>query len=362
MRVAATLVLSIFAFVSCRQSTPCKPGDLSCEVLTSYLFRRFLVSRFLYMVSQNGSSIVSMYSINERTGLLTPLSPATVAAGNTSGFIKIDPNARFAFVDDVGTNVYTYSVNQLTGQLTQVAVTGNGPNSNPFVVDPRSTFAFGTSNGSTTINIYSYNAGTGTVSLLSTATNTGATATQQTILDSQGRYLYTSNQTSANVSQFSVNAATGALTSLGAAIGATQPGAICMDPLDRYLYAPNTGGASIAAFSIGSTGVLSTIGPTVTPAATFYCTVTPDSSYVLATGAAMYVLPVNSNGGLGTPSSFGGTASSVTLDASGQFAYVTNGTSNIDVYRFSNGTLTLIQTVTSVATTAELKVLNLYTY
>lgn len=303
-----------------------------------------------------------MYSITERTGLLTPLSPLTVSAGNLSGFIKTDPSGRFAFVDDVGTSVYTYSINADMGGLTQVAVTPNGPNSNPFLVDPQSRFAYGTSNGSTTINIYSYNGSTGEVSSIGSANNAGATATQQTILDSQGRYLYTSNQTGPNISQFAVDRATGSLTSLGAPIVSTQPGAICLDPLDRYLYAPNTGGANIAAFSIGSGGALSSLGTTVTPAPTFYCVVTPDAGYVLATGSAMYVMPIGSSGLPGTPASFGGAANSVALDSTGQFVYASSGTTNLDVYRISNGTLTLLQSVVTASGTSEVKVLNLYSF
>lgn len=322
-----------------------------------------LVSKYLYVVSTTASSVVSMFSINERTGMLTPLNPPSVAAGNISGFIKSDPNGQFAFVDDVGTNVYTYSINPASGVLTQVAVTPNGPNSNAFLVDPQSRFAYGTSNGSTTINIYAYNAATGAVTSIGSANNAGATATQQTILDSQGRYLYTSNQTGPNVSQFSVDQATGALTSLGAPIVSTQPGAICIGPQDRYLYAPNTGGANIAAFSIAANGALASLGTTPTPASTFYCATTPDGSYLLATGAAIYVMPIGANGLPGTPSSFGAAPNSVGLDSTGQFVYAASaGATSVDVYRMTAGTLTLLQTVSAPTGTSELKVLNRYSY
>lgn len=67
-----------------------------------------------------------MYSVDERTGVILPLSPASVASGNLGTFLTMDPSRNFAFVDDVGTNVYTYAINQLTGNLTQTAVTANG--------------------------------------------------------------------------------------------------------------------------------------------------------------------------------------------------------------------------------------------
>lgn len=303
-----------------------------------------------------------MFTINERTGLLTPLGPTVVAAGNTSSFIKTDPAEKFAFVDDVGTNVYTYSINSDTGMLTQVAVTPNGPNSNPFLVDPQSKFAYGTSNGSTNINIYSYNAATGAVTVIGSATNTGVTATQQTIFDSQARYLYTSNQTSQDVSQFAVDKTTGALTSIAAPIVTTQPGSICIDPQDRYLYAPNTGGTNIAAFSIGSNGALASLGTTVTPSSTFYCAVTADGRYIFATGNGLFVMAIGANGLPGTPSSFGGTTNSVALDYSGQFIYASSSAATTDVYRISNGSLTLLQTVNTPTTSTELKIVNVYSY
>ena len=289
-----------------------------------------------------------MYSVDERTGVILPLSPASVASGNLGTFLTMDPSRNFAFVDDVGTNVYTYAMNQLTGNLTQTAVTANGPNSNPFVVENNSRFAYGTSNGSTTINIYSYNASTGAVSLINTATNGAATATQSTIMDPQGRYLYTSNQTSNDVSQFAINTSTGALTSLGTAVSATQPGGICNDSQSRWLYATNTGGASVAGFSIQSNGSLVSISgsPFATPATGTSCAVTPDGAFLVIASTGLTVFPINqSTGALGTQTTYTAAANGVAISPSGQFVFSTDATTT-RAFRMNKttGALTLINT------------------
>lgn len=139
----------------CRSQNSCSVGDIHCEMATVLLFPRSLVPKFLYVVNSNASGTVSMYSVDERTGVLAALSPSSVAYGNTGATMTLDPGRNFGFVDDVGANVYTFAINQVTGNLTQTATTVSLNNSNAFVVEPRGRFAYGPNNGSTTINIYS---------------------------------------------------------------------------------------------------------------------------------------------------------------------------------------------------------------
>lgn len=364
-RISLALAVASLSLSGCKSKDSCAFGDLSCDLATVLTFPRSLVPKFLYVVNSNASGTISMYSVDERTGVIAALSPSSVPYGNTGAIMNLDPGRNFAFVDDVGANVYTFAINQVTGQLTQTATTVSLNNSNSFVVEPRGKFAYGANNGSTTINIYSYNQGTGAVTLINSATNTGATATQSSLIDSTGRFLYTSNQTSNNVSQFSIDSNTGALGSLGAAIGATQPGSLCMDSQNRWLYAPNTGGATVASFAIAANGSLSSTGNPGVASTNAACIVTPDSAFMILSGTTFMVMPINQTTGvLGSAASYFSGGGMASIDPSGNFLFNADAGNVVRSFRInkSTGALTQISSVSTGTTPGSAALVNLYSF
>jgi 6-phosphogluconolactonase (cycloisomerase 2 family) len=85
---------------------------------------------------------VSQYTINPRTGKLTPKSPPTVAAGSGTAAIAFTPNGRSAYV--VGNKIYQYSINPATGSLTpkSPAAVATPPNPEPIAVSPNGKYAY----------------------------------------------------------------------------------------------------------------------------------------------------------------------------------------------------------------------------
>ncbi len=173
--------------------------------------------KFLYVVNGEEDTI-SMFDINQTTGVLTPTTPATVPAGLFPFAIAIAPNGKFAYVPDNDTNgvngVGQYTIDPNTGVLTPVAKSptapaGNGPTA--AVVDPTSQFA------------------------------------------------YVTNRLDNTVSMYSIDQTSGGLSQLGTVPVGPQPFQILFDPSGKFLYVVNEGGpASI--FTVKSNGTLSTVG------------------------------------------------------------------------------------------------------
>ena len=70
---------------------------------------------FVY-VANSGSDDVSQFAIGAG-GLLSSLTPATVASGSNLGGVAVTPDGKSAYVTNDATTVSQYSVDPLTGAL-----------------------------------------------------------------------------------------------------------------------------------------------------------------------------------------------------------------------------------------------------
>jgi 6-phosphogluconolactonase (cycloisomerase 2 family) len=76
---------------------------------------------FLYVVNRNSNS-VSGFRINQTTGGLTALSPATVSTGSNPVALTIHPNGEFVYVSNSGSdNISGFKVSTLNGALSTSA-------------------------------------------------------------------------------------------------------------------------------------------------------------------------------------------------------------------------------------------------
>lgn len=86
-----------------------------------------LATPFAYVSSKGGADVYG-YSINQTTGALTALSPASISAraGSEPQFITIDPSGKFGYTANDGTgNISGFAISPTTGALTPV------PGTNP---------------------------------------------------------------------------------------------------------------------------------------------------------------------------------------------------------------------------------------
>jgi 6-phosphogluconolactonase (cycloisomerase 2 family) len=183
--------------------------------------------KFLYVSALDSvDASVSMFTINQTSGLLTPTSPATVYTGGIPFQVVVTPSGKFAYVVNnfnfVGSadGVWQYTFNSTTGVLTQntpaAVATGEAPTG--IAIDPTSRFAYAVNRGDNTVSMFTIDPNTGNLTLNATAANPAATIATGTEpfridFDPSGKFVYVTNEQSA-VSIYTVNS-DGTLTGAG---------------------------------------------------------------------------------------------------------------------------------------------------
>ncbi len=177
--------------------------------------------------------VVYTYSIDQTNGTLTQQSTVTLVGGSASQ-IAFAPNGTEIFVTLGTFGVATLGYDPQNGGLSSgslYSTPGNGYSDVGVAVDPSSKYLFVTETGTSGVRVFSINLnltlteltpavlGTATGSPYPTALGPGAV-----LVDSTGAYVYVANSTASSISQFSLNAATGALTSVGTNVSTLQNG------------------------------------------------------------------------------------------------------------------------------------------
>lgn len=229
--------------------TPTTPASVPIRIASSLLSSPGFLTvdptgRFLYTTTYlSEGAAVFMFTINQTTGVLTPTSPATVYTGGSPFQVLVAPNGKFAYVVDNSSSsgetfgVWQYTINSTTGVLTPntpaAVAAGNAPTE--IAIDPSSRFAYVVNRLDNTVSMYTIDPTSGNLTLNATAANpTGTIATGvepfRIDFDPSGKFVYVTNEQSA-ASIYTVNndgtlssaGATGAGTG-GLAIAFTAPG------------------------------------------------------------------------------------------------------------------------------------------
>ncbi len=300
-----------------------------------------------YVTNQN-SNDVSQYSIGAG-GKLSPLSPATVAAGSSPDYVAVTPDGKSAYVTNYNDNdVSQYSIDPLTGALSPktpaTVAAGVGALGVAFTPDGQSAYVVNRGDG--TVSQYSIDPGTGALSPKTPATvaaGAGAGVFPAEIAvtpDGKSAYVTADAQFSGigSVWQYSIDPVTGALSpKTPASVAAVNsPVGVAVTPDGKSAYVANSGYTTVSQYSIDpGTGALSPKTPaTVASDSPYAVAVTPDgkSAYVTAsnddivsqysidpvTGALSPKSPATVVAGT-NPEDFG-----VAVTPDGKSAYVTN--------------------------------------
>ncbi|MBI4000798.1 MAG: beta-propeller fold lactonase family protein [Nitrospira defluvii] len=278
---------------------------------------------------------VSMLSVDPGTGALKFL--GTVPAGTTPSAAAIDQAGRFLFVPNAGSNnVSVFAINPKTGMLTPVQggpmPSGWGPDA---VLMPASErFAYVVNRQSNNVSAFEIGGASG---LLMEVTGSpfqlaGLRGAYKAALDSSGRFAYVSSLTEDQIAAFAVDGTTGTWTPLEEASYRVpqHPGTIVVHPSGRFAYVASNGG--VWAYQIDrATGSLQGIDGSPFPGGGVGTLVSEPSGKFLVGGAytsVVFLYEVDLiNGGLkvlGGPSTILKPISSMAVDASGRFVYVTH--------------------------------------
>jgi YVTN family beta-propeller protein len=314
-------------------------------------------------------------------GTSNTLNFTITTAGVGPQSIAVDPTGSFAYVADNGCpdnfvgNVTTYTINGTTGALTAVPPNLSadfGPKS--VAVAPSGKWVYVTNDGAIEVTggsifVYALDPTTGTLTLTGSGVLFGTPDCHSCVtpyslaVHPSGKFAYVALEGGlfpTFISMFSIDATTGAFTSIGAISAEGRAEAVTVDPTGNFAYVANRidpGGVpgNVAAFSINSTtGAL-------TPMGTISAGIDPTSLAVDPTGKFVYVTnsgtndvftyTINTTTGVLTSVgqiSTGINPSFVAVDPTGKFAYVTNsGSNDVSMYTIdaTTGALTGIGTI-----------------
>jgi 6-phosphogluconolactonase (cycloisomerase 2 family) len=331
--------------------------------------------QYAYVVN-NGSNTVSQYAI-DASGMLSPLTLATVATGNSPQSITVDPSRKYAYVTNLADNTVSQYVIQGDGTLAPntpaTITTGHSPWA--VTVSPSGAWAYVANSADNTISQFSINTAGALVATAIAPVATGIEPWNVT-LSPDGKYVYVANHGNLppggmTISQYAVDAATGALTPLNPATLPTPfpyPGGITVDPTSTYAYLSNINGKTLSEYGIGMDGTLSSLNPASVATGTepVFLAFDPTGKYAYE---ANYTIDLSSAPGtvsqyaVGTggqlmpltpPTVLAGTGPGwIAFDPFGKYAYVVNlgdGTLPGTVSEYAIGTggaLTLIGTATA---------------
>jgi hypothetical protein len=201
--------------------------------------------RFVYVVNFTSASI-SMFSISS-AGYPASIASGSIATSASPYGVMADRTGRFLYATNNDTNTITnFSINQTTGNLTNIATTFVGAATNPqeMIVDPTGRFLYVNNFGAATIGIWGINQSSGNLTNLGTATAAGFPT--GLAIDPSGKYLYCVTSASASVIQYNINQANGSLTSI-ATTGSfsSSPQYIAIDPAGRNAYVTSSSSKSM---------------------------------------------------------------------------------------------------------------------
>jgi 6-phosphogluconolactonase (cycloisomerase 2 family) len=306
-------------------------------------------TRFAY-VSNKLSNNISAYNINS-SGALTPIAGSPfVSTGSQPDSVWVGPGGKYLYVaNSASSDLSIFSINTGTGVLSPLGTVATGAAPYAIFVDPTGSYLYVSNYSSNNISAYAIDPSSGALTAIPGSPFAVGIAPTSITTNSNGQFLYVANYGSGSVSVLHVNSSTGALSSVAGSPFAAGVGpiSVAVDPSGAFAYVANAGASTVSEYSINaSTGVL-----TAVPGSPL-ATQSPPTSLTIS-GASLIVADVTqtdnvgtfgigSTGGLSfsgmTPT--GGAPVYMTLDPSGQFAYVVcEGTNNVFIYTVSGGAL-----------------------
>jgi 6-phosphogluconolactonase (cycloisomerase 2 family)/uncharacterized protein YjdB len=329
------------------------------------------VATFAYAVNFFSNN-VSQFVIGTN-GTLTAMATGSVAAGANPYAIAEDPTSKYVYVANysrpgtIATVISQYSIGA-DGSLIAigtgaVAATGLGPNG--ITVNPTGQYVYTANYNSSDVSQYSIGAGGGLTFVATAATGTSGAAS--IAFNPAGTYAYVANYLGATVSMFSASAVNGSLTLLGTVAAGAGANFIVVDPSGRFVYVPNELAGTVSQYSIGPGGILTPIAADVASgggAWSITIDATAKNAYVAnRTGDSVSHFTIDASGALAFANTLnlpgGSEPTSVAIDPSGLFAYISDRGSNANPQTTvtqcsvaADGTLTPLTPATAPAGTA----------
>lgn len=298
-------------------------------------------NQYVYVSTGSGNSI-AQFAVGTN-GALSPLTPATVAAGAFPANVIADPQARYVYANNANAGTISMFTIGSNGALTPNGTTlplGVGGYS---AMHPGGSFVFATSYGTAVRQLRIAADGTLQDNNPATATITGSTT--GLAFSPNGAFAYVTAFDANVVNQLSVSAG-GLLAPLAppTLAVADNPRQVAVSPNGLYAYAVSSSGGMLSLFRINADGTLTPNTPATIPLAEAGAIrITRDGKYLyVATEASIAQFIVNASGTLtaNTPATVAASAFNMVTDVNDDFLYYTRFDANVGQFAIAaNGTL-----------------------
>jgi 6-phosphogluconolactonase len=241
-----------------------------------------------------GNSSTEAFSIDAKTGVLTPISGSTLPLQGFPGCtLSMDPTGKFLYIA-TSAGVSAFTLNPASGVLSSVAGSpfSDGSTLRESAIDPTGKFLYAISNNPTsnTISVFTINSSSGALTPIAgspfeMAINGFA---YSVAVHPSGKFLYVSFPQSEEIAAWSINTLTGAITVVpgspfpSGVISGDAPNSLFVTPSGGFLYALS-GGATAFGFSVDvSSGALSAINgfPFTLSSAADYLAIDPSGQFL----------------------------------------------------------------------------------
>jgi len=250
--------------------------------------------KFLFACNLYGSS-TEAFSIDAKTGALTPISASTISIQGFGGCtLSIDPTGQFLYIA-ASTGIWGFTVNSKTGVLTALAGSpfSDGSVLRESAITPSGKFLYAISNNTTvnTISIFSINSNGSLTPITGSPFPMAINGTAYSVaVHPSGNFLYVSFPGTEQIAAWSINTSTGATTVVPGSpfpSGLTNgdaPNSLLVTPSGGFLYALS-GATTVFGYSIdANSGALNPINgsPFTLSSASDYFAIDPSSQFVYA--------------------------------------------------------------------------------
>ena len=272
------------------------------------------VGAYAVVVTPNGKSAyvtastpafiasVFQYDINPLTGALSPKTPATVEAEGAGEGITVAPDGKSAYVIDSAGSVLQFNIDPVGGTLapkTPASVAAGGERSFPFsiAVTPNGKSAYVATFNSGVLQ-YDIDPLTGALSPKTPAGVAAGDTPDGVVVAPDGKSAYVTNINSGTVSQYNIHPITGALSPKSPATVATGKGptngiAVTPDGKSTYVYNSGVGGGGPTGGTVSQYDIdpITGVLSPKTPAAVAAAPGSTDSELAIAPdGTSLYVV------------------------------------------------------------------------
>ncbi|MDZ4725264.1 MAG: beta-propeller fold lactonase family protein [Leptospira sp.] len=335
-----------------------KSGQLTVTTQNGLATSSGSITVYRYFVYAPGGTNANIYKLDINNGALTAISGSPFA--NTPiGFFH--PNGKFMYTSTGSgppNNVIRYNVNNETGQISLDNLTYGSANNYPTYLffHPSGNFLYATNYTTLDISAFSIDVSNGNLTKIGEyPTSCGCTDLAQINVSTNGKFLYVTGNNPSQIIAFLLNQSTGIPSLAGSVAVPGSVDEVMIHPNSTFVYAVSSVGNISGASINQTTGGLTLLSgsPFTGNNGNYRGAMHPSGNYLYTVNIVSAPISVGkhniaTDGSLSAVSnlSFGTNLQFVSLDPSGKYGFVNNGSGTNTFYEFSidqnSGTASLL--------------------